>query len=156
MFQGYALFPHRNVFENVAFGLRMQGVSRPEARVGEVLDWVGLGGFERRQVDSLSGGEQQRVALARTLAPWPRLIMLDEPLSSLDRNLRERLRSDITALLERNASAAIYVTHDHEEARVVGDRVALMREGRVIQVGTFDELREAPAEPWVGDFLGDR
>ncbi|HEY7705236.1 MAG TPA: ABC transporter ATP-binding protein [Acidimicrobiia bacterium] len=156
MFQGYALFPHRNVADNVAFGLRMQDMDPPQVdrRVAEVLDWVGLTGFERRAVTSLSGGEQQRVALARTLAPSPRLIMLDEPLSSLDRNLRDRLRTEIADLLERNTTAAIYVTHDHGEAEAVGDRVALMQAGKVVQVGAFDALRDQPADEWVAEFLG--
>jgi thiamine transport system ATP-binding protein len=156
MFQGYALFPHRNVADNVAFGLRMQDMDPPQVdrRVAEVLDWVGLTGFERRAVTSLSGGEQQRVALARTLAPSPRLIMLDEPLSSLDRNLRDRLRTEIADLLERNTTAAIYVTHDHGEAEAVGDRVALMQAGKVVQVGAFDALRDQPADDWVAEFLG--
>jgi thiamine transport system ATP-binding protein len=134
----------------------MQDMDPPQVdrRVAEVLDWVGLTGFERRAVTSLSGGEQQRVALARTLAPSPRLIMLDEPLSSLDRNLRDRLRTEIADLLERNTTAAIYVTHDHGEAEAVGDRVALMQAGKVVQVGAFDALRDQPADEWVAEFLG--
>ena len=156
MFQGYSLFPHLDVGDNVAYGLRMEGRPPAEtaARVTEVLEWVGLAGFERRSVENLSGGEQQRVALARTLAPEPRLVMLDEPLGALDRALRERLIVETTELLERAGTTALYVTHDHDEAAAIADRVALMRAGRIVQVGPMTRLRSAPADPWVADFLG--
>lgn len=156
MFQGYALFPHLTVGDNVAFGLRMDGrpVGEVSDRVDEVLEWVGMSGFAHRSVDRLSGGEQQRVALARTLAPRPRLMMLDEPLGSLDRALRDRLVHEVAELLERSGTTTVYVTHDHEEAGVVADRVALMREGRIVQTATLPELRSTPVEPWVTDFLG--
>lgn len=156
MFQGYALFPHMTVGENVAFGLRMQGRDAAEirSRVAQVLEWVGLAGFDHRTVDNLSGGEQQRVALARTLAPDPRLVMLDEPLGALDRALRERLIVEMTDLLARAGTTALYVTHDHDEAAFFAHRVALMRQGRIVQIGTMEELRRNPADDWVADFLG--
>lgn len=156
MFQGYALFPHMTVGENVAFGLRMDG--RPpeeiEARVAEVLAWVGLEQFAGRSVERLSGGEQQRVALARTLAPEPRLVMLDEPLGALDRTLRERLLGDIRHLLTRTGATTLYVTHDHDEADEIADRVAVMRAGRIVQTGPLAELRSHPVDAWVASFVG--
>ncbi len=158
MFQNYALFPHMTVAGNVAFGLRMKDANAQEvkARVEEVLGWVGLERFAERRVDRLSGGEQQRVALARTLAPRPPLVMLDEPVGALDRMLRERLVDDIGQLLEREGAAALYVTHDHDEARAISDRVAVMREGRVVQAGTYAELAAAPADSWVAEFIGSK
>lgn len=156
MFQSYALFPHLSVADNVAFGLRMKNVAADDVhgRVAEVLGWVGMEQFAHRRVDRLSGGEQQRVALARTLAPRPSLVMLDEPVGALDRMLRERLVEDIAALLDREGAAAIYVTHDHEEARAISDRVAIMRDGKVVQSGPYQTLADAPATPWVAEFLG--
>ena len=156
MFQGYALFPHMTVGENVAFGLRMEGRHPNEvrSRVAEVLEWVGLSGFDRRSVDNLSGGEQQRVALARTLAPDPRLVMLDEPLGALDRARRERLIVEMTDLLDRAGTTALYVTHDHDEAAHFAHRIALMRKGRIVQVGKMEELRRNPVDEGVADFLG--
>lgn len=156
MFQGYALFPHRTVAENVAFGLRMRGLSPAEIRrrVDEVLSWVGMGGMGDRGIEGLSGGEQQRVALARTLAPQPRLVMLDEPLGALDRLLRERLIVEIRELLSRNHTTALYVTHDHTEVAAVADRVAVMREGRIVQVGRWTDIRSEPADRWVAEFVG--
>jgi thiamine transport system ATP-binding protein len=118
------------------------------------LEWVGLAGFEGRSVEGLSGGEQQRVALARTLAPEPRLVMLDEPLGALDRALRERLIVEIAGLLRSRSATALYVTHDHDEAGAVADRVALMREGRIVQTGTLATVRSRPADRWVADFVG--
>jgi len=157
MFQDYALFPHRNVGRNVAFGLEMQGLQRSEVdrRVAEVLELVGLGGWEQREVEGLSGGEAQRVALARTLAPRPRLVLLDEPLGSLDRMLRDRLVGEIREILQAASTPAIYVTHDHDEAERIADRLAIMRAGRIVQAGTLDEIRASPATPWVQEFVGD-
>ncbi|MCP4538160.1 MAG: ABC transporter ATP-binding protein [Chloroflexi bacterium] len=156
MFQEYALFPHKDVFGNVAFGLRMQGLDRETVtvRVAEALDIVGLGGFEQRDVNQLSGGERQRVALARSLAPQPRLLMLDEPLGALDRALRERLMDDLPKILHRAGVTTITVTHDQEEAFALADRVVLMRAGRVVQVGTPEDVYRQPASAWVARFLG--
>jgi ABC-type Fe3+/spermidine/putrescine transport system ATPase subunit len=156
MFQDYALFPHKKLFDNVAFGLRMQGRSEEEirARVGEILDLVGLGGLENRAVQELSGGEQQRVALARSLAPHPRLLMLDEPLGSLDRALRERLMNELRSILKGVEVTAIYVTHDQEEAFAIADRLVLLNEGRVVQEGTPQAVYCCPANLFVARFLG--
>jgi thiamine transport system ATP-binding protein len=155
MFQGYALFPHRDVAGNVGFGLEMAGASDGEVskRVATALEWVGLSGFEERPVAELSGGEKQRVALARTLAPEPRLVMLDEPLGALDRALRERLVIDTRRVLRAREVTALIVTHDREEAAALSDRMALMRDGTIIQSGTLDELLAQPADAWVRDFL---
>lgn len=155
MFQDYALFPHLTVAGNVAFGLRMQGwvTAGIDRRVAEVLGWVELDGLASRRIDGLSGGEQQRVALARALAPSPRLLMLDEPLGALDRNLRERLIVDVRRLLTGHAVTAIYVTHELEEAAAIADRLAVMRSGRVVQTGTLEQIRARPMDAWVGDFV---
>ena len=156
VFQDQALFPHLDVERNVAFGLRMQAGSAADRgrRVAELLELVGLSGFSRRPVDSLSGGEAQRVALARALAPHPRLLMLDEPLSGLDRPLREQLLVDLPRILRRLGQTALFVTHDLEEALAVADRVAVMRAGRIVQVGTPRALYERPASVFVARFLG--
>jgi ABC-type Fe3+/spermidine/putrescine transport system ATPase subunit len=156
MFQEYALFPHKNVYGNVAFGLRMQNLGREEMakRVTEALALVGLEGFERRDVNQLSGGERQRVALARSLAPQPRLLMLDEPLGALDRGLRERLLDELPDILHRAGATAITVTHDQEEAFAIADRVILMRNGHLVQIGTPRQVYRNPASTWVARFLG--
>lgn len=156
VFQDHALFHHKDVAGNVGFGLRMRGDAPPEIarRVGELLDLVGLAGFERRSVATLSGGEQQRVALARALAPAPRVLLLDEPLGSLDRRLRDRLLVDLGVLFAELEVTAVYVTHDQAEAFALGDRVAIMREGQVVQHGTADELWARPADEDTARFLG--
>ena len=156
VFQDHALFQHRDVEGNVGFGLRMRGDSqaRIRDRVGVLLELVGLAGYERRSVATLSGGEQQRVALARALAPEPRVLLLDEPLGSLDRRLRDRLLDDLGQLFEELAVTAVYVTHDLAEAFALGDRVAVVREGRIVQVGTPDELWAKPADEDLARFLG--
>jgi ABC-type Fe3+/spermidine/putrescine transport system ATPase subunit len=135
MFQDFALFPHLDVARNAAFGLRMMGIPAAERqrRVQEVLSLVGLAGFERRDVAKLSGGEKQRVALARSLAPNPRLLMLDEPLGSLDAALRERLVIEIREIIKQVGRAALYVTHDQHEAFAIADRIIIMNEGRFEQ-----------------------
>jgi len=156
MFQEYALFPHRDVAGNVGFGLRMARVARGERRrrVSEVLELVGLAGLADRRVAGLSGGEQQRVALARALAVEPRLLMLDEPLGALDRPWRERLLREIRSLLDRTQLPAIYVTHDHEEAFALADRLAVMRAGRIVQSGPPSDVWRRPADLWTAEFLG--
>lgn len=154
MFQGYALFPHMTVAENVGFGLRMSGHQDVDGEVEEALSWVGLEGFGPREVDSLSGGEQQRVALARTLAPRPRLVMLDEPLGALDRNLRQKLVVDTREVLEERGVTGLVVTHDREEAVAMSDRLALMRAGTIVQTGRLAEILAHPADKWVASFLG--
>jgi thiamine transport system ATP-binding protein len=156
VFQDHALFPHRDVFGNVSFGLRMRGDSaeRISARTRELLELVGLGGLDGRSVRSLSGGEQQRVALARALAPEPRILLLDEPLGSLDRRLRERLLDDLGHIFADLELTAIYVTHDQTEAFALGDRVAVMRAGRVVQVASADELWTRPLDEDIARFLG--
>ena len=156
VFQDHALFPHRDVFGNVSFGLRMRGDSPQaiEARTTELLELVGLVGLERRTMGTLSGGEQQRVALARALAPEPRVLLLDEPLGSLDRRLRDRLLDDLGRIFEELGSTAIYVTHDQTEAFTLGDRVAVMRAGRVVQAATPDELWAHPHDADTARFLG--
>lgn len=153
MFQGYALFPHMTVAENVGFGLKMAGQPDIEAQVEEALGAVGLQGFEARRIDSLSGGEQQRVALARTLAPDPELVMLDEPLGALDRNLRQQLVTDTRRVLEEREVTALVVTHDREEAVALSDRLALMRGGTIVQTGTLDHLLADPVDEWVASFI---
>ena len=156
VFQDHALFPHRDVAANVGFGLRMRGDSpeRIRARTDELLDLVGLAGLGQRSVATLSGGEQQRVALARALAPEPDVLLLDEPLGSLDRRLRDRLLEDLAALFAELRLTAVHVTHDQAEAFTLGDRVAVMRAGRVVQVATPDELWAAPSDEDVARFLG--
>ncbi|HLS12903.1 MAG TPA: ABC transporter ATP-binding protein [Beutenbergiaceae bacterium] len=158
MFQDGQLFPHRDVAGNIAFGLQMAGLSRPAraARVAELLDLVGLNGYEQRAVASLSGGQAQRAALARALAPRPRLLLLDEPLSALDRELRERLAADLQTILRRAGTSALYVTHDHDEAFTVADWVAVMMTGQIVQQGTGAQLWRAPAGGQVAAFLGYR
>jgi ABC-type Fe3+/spermidine/putrescine transport system ATPase subunit len=156
VFQHYALFPHLDVGGNVAFGLESAGLRGEELkrRVARALELVDLGGFERRRVGQLSGGQQQRVALARALAPEPRVLLLDEPLSNLDPTLRERTRREIRQLIRRVGITTVLVTHEQEEAFDLGDRVAVLRRGRLEQVGTPDELYGAPANLFVGDFVG--
>ena len=156
MFQDFALFPHMNVADNVAFGLRMAQLPQQQVaeRVAEVLRLVGLPGFEQRDVNTLSGGEQQRVALARSLAPYPRLLMLDEPLGSLDRALRERLVVELRSILRRTKQTAIYVTHDQEEAFALADRVVVMNKGGVEQIGTGQAIYQRPSSVFVARFLG--
>ena len=156
MFQDGQLFPHRDVAGNVAYGLQMAGLPRTEQqeRVADLLDLVGLAEHACRPITALSGGEQQRVALARALAPRPRLLLLDEPLSALDRALREHLATELHDILRTAGTTALYVTHDHDEAFTVADRVALMRAGRLVQTGTPAELWARPVDAEAARFLG--
>ena len=165
MFQEYALFPHKTVAENIAFGLRgnrwqLNAQTRQSAphsvseRVAEMLELVGLTEFGAREVTSLSGGEQQRVALARSLAPHPSLLLLDEPLGALDRNLRERLMEELPAILHRVGVTTLTVTHDQEEAFALADRLILLHQGKVIQAGRPEEVYQTPVNSWVAQFLG--
>jgi ABC-type Fe3+/spermidine/putrescine transport system ATPase subunit len=155
MFQEFVLFPHRNVLENVAFGLRMQNLPKAETetRSREALARVGLADFSERRVTDLSGGEQQRVALARALAPRPRLLMLDEPLGSLDRGLRDQLLADLRHILALDGTPALYVTHDQEEALAIADRLLLIHDGQLQRSGTPAEIYADPGDAWVAEFL---
>lgn len=156
VFQSYALFPHLSVFDNVAFGLRFGDHSRAEARrqVGEALALVRLEGFERRRPSQLSGGQQQRVALARALVLNPSVLLLDEPLGSLDAKLRKQLQVELKALQEAVGITFIYVTHDQEEALTMSDRLAVMSSGRIEQCATPGQVYEEPSTAFVADFLG--
>lgn len=156
MFQDFALFPHQDVFENIAFGLRMAGYPRQKIRerVDQVLELVGLPGFPERDVNTLSGGEAQRIALARSLAPFPHLLMLDEPLGSLDRTLREHLMLELGEILRKSQQTAIYVTHDQEEAFAVADRIVLMNAGSVLQTGAPIDIYRHPGSLFAARFLG--
>lgn len=158
MFQDLALFPHKNVFQNVAFGLRMQNVSHNEItkRVNEALELVGLDAnkFAARDVNNLSGGEQQRVALARTLAPRPRLVMFDEPLGALDRILRQDLVNELRVLLKRLRMTALYVTHDQDEAFALADRLIILNAGQIQQAAAPPEIYQQPANAFVARFMG--
>jgi len=156
MFQDFALFPHRTVGQNVAFGPRMQNLPRREieGRVVETLSIVGLQGYANRTIFELSGGERQRVALARSLAARPRLLLLDEPLGALDRTLRERLTEDLRQILKAQRMTSIYVTHDQVEAFAVGDTIALMNAGEIVQRGTPAEVYQCPCSAFAARFLG--
>ncbi len=158
VFQSYALFPHMTVGENVAYGLRFRdppdGKPRDE-RVAELLELVDLADFADRDPDELSGGQQQRVALARALAPGPRILLLDEPMSALDARLREQLRRQVKSIQEELGVTTVYVTHDQEEALAVSDRVAVMHDGRVEQVGTPQEIYREPETEFVASFVGE-
>ena len=156
VFQHYALFPHLDVGENLAFGLESLGVSGEELdrRVARALVLVDMAGFERRRIGQLSGGQQQRVALARALAPEPRVLLLDEPLSNLDPSLRERTRREIRELIRRVGITTVLVTHEQDEAFDLGDRVAVLQGGRLEQVGTPEDLYASPANEFVAAFVG--
>ena len=156
MFQDLMLFPHRNVQANIAFGLEMMKWDETDInkQVETMLSFVGLSGYEVRSIHTLSGGEQQRVALARSLAPRPRLLMLDEPFSSLDRSLRERLIQDLKQVLKALNQTALYITHDQEEAFSLADRVVVMNKGQVVQIGTPESIYTQPKNEFVARFLG--
>ena len=156
VFQHYALFPHMNVLDNVAFGLEARGVSRSErsSRAQRALESVGLGPAGNRSVQSLSGGEQQRVALARVLVIGPRALLLDEPLSNLDPTLRQQIRGELSTTLRRVEVPTVFVTHDQEDAFAIADRVALLRAGQILQIGTPEEIYREPASLRVAQFIG--
>ena len=155
MFQEHVLFPHMNVGANIAYGLRRQGWGRSSIhkRVEELLELIRMPDFHEREIQELSGGESQRVALARSLAPNPRLLLLDEPLASLDRKLREELVQEVKRLLRQLSMTALYVTHDQEEAYVIADRIALLHDGRIIQIGTPQDLYFNPESAFAARFL---
>jgi ABC-type Fe3+/spermidine/putrescine transport system ATPase subunit len=156
VFQSYALWPHMTVFENVSYPLKLRGIKgrAAERKVAEVLELVGLAGLEERPAPALSGGQQQRVALARALVFSPKVLLLDEPLSNLDAQLREEMRRELKALQRRINVTVVFVTHDQVEALSLSDRIAIMRSGRLEQVGTPEEVYYHPATPFVRDFLG--
>ncbi len=156
VFQNYALFPHLTVFENVAYGLRVKGLAAGEVvrAVGEVLEMVGLAGYDRQFPNQLSGGEQQRVAVARAIVIRPRLLLLDEPLSNLDAKLRVHMRGELRDLQKRLSITAVYVTHDQEEAMAISDRIVVMHQGAIVQDGTAEELYHEPQSEFVAQFIG--
>jgi iron(III) transport system ATP-binding protein len=155
VFQEHALFPHLCVADNISFGMRDVPRAQRPSRCDHWLDVIGLSGYGRRYPHELSGGERQRVALARALAPEPRLVLLDEPFASLDPNLRARLRTDIVDVLRSTGTPALFVTHDQAEALSVGDRVAVMRAGRIEQDASPDDVYHHPANRFVAGFMGD-
>ena len=156
VFQNYALFPHLDVFENIAFGLKTRRLAAAmiEQRVAKALGNVRMDGYERRSVHQLSGGQQQRIALARALAIEPELLLLDEPLSNLDPSLREDLRDQIRSIIHELAVTTVFVTHDQQEAFALADRVAIMEAGICRQVGKPEEVYNNPADSFVAGFLG--
>ena len=157
MFQSYALFPHLTVEQNIAFGLKQEGMPKKEiaARVAEMLALVKLEAFARRRPDQLSGGQKQRVALARAVARKPRMLLLDEPLGALDKKLREETQFELMDLQVELGMTFLIVTHDQEEAMVMADRIAVMRDGKIVQIGRPEEVYEAPNSRYVAEFLGD-
>lgn len=156
VFQSWSVWPHMNVFDNIAYGLRIQKLARDEIRrrVGDTLEIVRMKGFEKRYPQQLSGGQQQRVSLARALAPQPRILLLDEPLSNLDAKLRDEMRFELRQIQKRVGTTSIYVTHDQAEAMTLSDRLAVMHEGKVHQVGDAEEIYRNPETQFVADFIG--
>jgi iron(III) transport system ATP-binding protein len=155
VFQDHALFPHRRVDQNIAFGLGHLDRAARSRRVGELLELVQLPDVSKRYPHELSGGEQQRIALARALAPNPAVVLLDEPFASLDPSLRDDVRTDVIAALRRRNAAAVLITHDREEALALGDRVAVMSNGQLLQIGRPDELFDRPSDRFVATFMGE-
>ena len=156
VFQSYALFPQMSVAANIGYGLRIRGVSNADEQrtVGELVDLVRLNGLENKRPSELSGGQRQRVALARAVAVRPRVLLLDEPLAALDAKLKESLRDELAELLRRLHITAIHVTHDQQEAMAIADRLAVMRAGRIVQIGRGEDLYRSPSHPFVAEFLG--
>jgi putrescine transport system ATP-binding protein len=157
MFQSYALFPHLTVWDNIAFGLKREGMAKDQIaqRVEAMLKLVQLGSYAKRKPHQLSGGQQQRVALARSLAKRPSLLLLDEPLGALDKKLREETQIELVKILREVGVTCVMVTHDQEEAMTMADRIAVMSEGRILQVGAPAEVYETPATRFVADFIGN-
>jgi putative spermidine/putrescine transport system ATP-binding protein len=157
VFQSYALFPHMNIFDNVAFGLRMRKMPKAQitAEVDRALDMVKLGGFETRRIRQLSGGQQQRVALARAIAIRPKVLLLDEPLSALDKNLRGEMQVELRELHDRTGLTTVFVTHDQEEALSLSDRIVVMSRGEIQQIATPLDLYRHPANGFVASFIGE-
>jgi iron(III) transport system ATP-binding protein len=154
VFQDFALFPHLTIFANIAFGLKKQPLKQQQQRVAQLLERVGLSGFEQRYPHQLSGGQQQRVALARALAPKPRMLLMDEPFSSLDALLRESLASEVRSLLKVEEVTALLVTHDQQEAFAIADRLGVMQDGQLLQWSTPYNLYHQPQHPFIADFIG--
>ena len=156
VFQSYAVWPHMTVRQNVIYPLKHRKIARAEAgrKVDEVLELVGLSEYADRPVVALSGGQMQRVALARSIVYRPQLLLLDEPLSNLDAKLRLRLRDDLRVILKQTGMTALYVTHDQAEAVVLGDRIGVMRDGKLLQIGTPDQIYNRPADLFVANFTG--
>ena len=157
VFQSYALFPHMSVAENIAFPLKLRGVRAAErtVRVDEVLETVQLSGFGERDIDQLSGGQRQRVALARAFVFGPRILLMDEPLSALDKKLRERMQIELKHLHRKLGVTTVYVTHDQREALTMSDRIAVINDGELIQLGTPEEIYNNPENAFVADFIGE-
>ena len=154
VFQEYALFPHLRVEDNIAFGLNSLSVNECRLQVQRMLSIIGLSGLERRYPHELSGGQQQRVALARALAPKPVMLLLDEPFSNLDQDMTVKMREELLQLLKNTQTTSILVTHDHEEAFAIADRIAVFQEGRIIQLDTPENIYHLPASPFVAEFVG--
>lgn len=157
VFQRYALFPHLNVYQNIAFGLKVKKLPEREikSRVNEMLALVGLVGFEHRSVNQLSGGQQQRVAIARALVNYPRVLLLDEPLGALDLKLRKEMQTELKRIQQAMEITFIYVTHDQEEALTMSDRVVVMKDGEIQQIGTPQDIYNEPTNAFVADFIGE-
>ena len=157
VFQKYALFPHLNVYDNVAFGLKLKGLSKSEmdSKVKDALALVELDGFEKRSIDTLSGGQQQRIAIARAVVNEPKMLLLDEPLSALDYKMRKEMQLELKSMHKRLGITFIFVTHDQEEALTMSDKIVVMADGEIQQIGTPEEIYNEPANVFVADFIGE-
>ena len=158
VFQRYALFPHMNIYENIAFGLKLKKLPKEEIRkkVKHVLDMVDLEGFEDRKISTLSGGQQQRIAIARALVNEPEILMLDEPLGALDLKMRKEMQIELKNMHDQLGITFIYVTHDQEEALTMSDKIVVLSEGKIQQIGTPEDIYNEPKNAFVADFIGDR